>query len=141
MTHRRGFTLIEILLSVSLLGVFSLLAFRLIGANMDIARATRTANWNTARFDSAVRMLREDVSDSGSIETPRPELLRIRSPGNPPIEWEITGNSLSRSIGPDHRRWDVGQPLHLKVDGAVVLLSVSASDEIAMAPLPRGVSR
>jgi prepilin-type N-terminal cleavage/methylation domain-containing protein len=144
MTHRqhtRGFTLVETLLAVSLLAVFSLLAFRLLGANMHITRTTFTSNWNTARFDRAVRMLRADVTGSVSVEMPTPGLLRIHEAGNCTIEWKCTANSLSRSTGTEARTWDLGQHLHLKLDGAVVLLSVNPLDEIAMASLPKGASR
>jgi len=141
MIHRRGFTLVEILLAVSLLGVFTLLASRLLGANMRITQGTLTADSNTARFDRAIRMLRTDVAASDSIESSAPGVVRIRNSANQTVEWKTAGNSVSRSIGTETREWEVGQPLHLKLDGAVVLLSVSPADEIAMASFPKGAPR
>jgi prepilin-type N-terminal cleavage/methylation domain-containing protein len=137
----RGFTLIEILLAVCLLGVFSLIAFRLIGANMHVTEATLAADANTARFDHAVRMLREDVAGSVSIEMPGQGSLQITASDGRSIEWKITGNSLSRTSGAELRIADLGQPLKLKLDGDVVVLSLSDVDQIAMAPSPRGAAR
>jgi prepilin-type N-terminal cleavage/methylation domain-containing protein len=136
-----GFTLVETLLAVSLLGVFSLLAFRLIGSNMHITEATLAADSNTARFDRAVSMLRADVAGSTSIDMPEPGTLRIKGSDGQPIEWKITGNTLSRTLGTHLRVSDVGQPLNLKLDGAVVLLSTSDLNQIAMAPPPKGRER
>jgi prepilin-type N-terminal cleavage/methylation domain-containing protein len=127
---RRGFSLIEVLLALSLLGVFLLIASRVIVANIHAQTANLTAEGNTARFDRAVIALRADVANSKSVEMPEPAVLRIHLADNQTIEWRADHHSLIRSAS-DNRTWDVGQSLNFKLDGAVVLLS-DGTDEIAM---------
>lgn len=141
MIRRRGFSLIEILLTLSLLGVFSLLAFRLLGANMKVTEATLMADSNTARFDRAVAALRADVFDSASLEMPSPRLLRIHGSDKQIVDWEIDGNTIRRTRAAARRAWDVGQALDLKLDAAVVLLSINGNDQLAMAARPKGGMR
>jgi prepilin-type N-terminal cleavage/methylation domain-containing protein len=128
---RRGFSLIEVLLALSLLGVFLLIASRVIVANFHTQAANLAAEGNTARFDRAVIMLREDVANSKSVEMPEAAVLRIHLPDNQTVEWRADHHSLSRSAS-DNRTWDIVQSLKFKLDGAVVLLS-DGTDEIAMA--------
>ena len=141
MIRRRGFTLVEVLLALSLLGVFSLVAYRLLGANMKVTEATLMADSNSARFDRAVAALRTDVFDSASLEMPSPGLLRVHGSDKQLVEWKIDHNTICRTQASARRAWDVGQPLDLKLDGAVVLLSVNGDDQLAMAARPKGGTR
>lgn len=141
MIRRRGFTLVEVLLALSLLGVFSLVAYRLLGANMKVTEATLMADSNSARFDRAVAALRTDVFDSASLEMPSPGLLRVHGSDKQIVEWKIDHNTICRTQASARRTWDVGQPLDLKLDGAVVLLSVNGDDQLAMAARPKGGTR
>ena len=141
MKLRRGITLIDMLLAIALLGVFMLLAFRLVRASVHTTEQTLRADDNAARFDRAIGTLRADVADSASIEMPQPALLRIHGPDSQTIEWRSDRHSLSRSTPSENRTWDVGQPVNLKMDGAVVLVSASASDQIAMASVHSGGPR
>jgi prepilin-type N-terminal cleavage/methylation domain-containing protein len=140
MSHRRGYSLLETLFAISLLGVFLLIASRVIVANFDTTRATLLADGNTSRFDRAVIALRADVVNSSSVEMPEPTLLRIHGPGNQTIEWRTDHNSLSRIASTDKRGWDVGQSLNLRLDGPVVLLS-DGSDQVAMTSIHAGGGR
>lgn len=128
---RRGFSLTEMLLAISLLGVFMLIASRVIVANVRAQGSNLAAEANTARFDRAVIMLREDVAHSKSVEMPEPATLRIHLANNQTVDWYTDHQSLARKAS-DNRAWDIGQTLKFKLDGAVVLLS-DGTDEIALA--------
>jgi type II secretory pathway pseudopilin PulG len=138
MKRLRGFSLVDTLFAVSLLGVFTLLAARLLFANSGIVRATLDSDSNTARFDRAVAQLRADVQSSASIEMPQPGDLQIHEPGEKIVEWHAAARTLTRRSGDQLRSWDIGQPLALKLDGAVALLSITPTDEIALAATPKG---
>jgi prepilin-type N-terminal cleavage/methylation domain-containing protein len=141
-TRSGGFSLIELLIALSLMAVVALLSFRLLGANFHLTAAARTANDNAASFDDAVRQLRAEVSASSSLEMPEPNVLRIATTGNPSTEWRSDRGILSRKIPGADRRWNVGHPISLKLDGAVLLLSADSAEPTAMAsmhlPPPRG---
>ena len=141
MKPQRGFTLTEMLLAIALLGVFLILAARLITTNFDITTATLTADSNSARFDQATSMLRGDMSESVAVEMPQPQLLRIHSAGNHVVEWQTGPNTLMRTEAKVNRTWHVGHSLNLQLDGAVVLLSANPVDQIAMASPPKGSMR
>jgi prepilin-type N-terminal cleavage/methylation domain-containing protein len=133
--RRRGLTLVELLIALSLLGVFALLVFRLLGANFRLSSATQTASGNSARFDDATGQLRADVSDSSSMEMTTANVLQIQRPGKPVVEWQCNRNVLSRKMTNEHRQWDVGSAVKLKLDGAVVLLGANSAEPIAMASI------
>jgi prepilin-type N-terminal cleavage/methylation domain-containing protein len=141
MNPRRGFSLVEILLAISLLGVFMLIAFRLVVANTHIAAETLLADGNSAKFDGAIHALQADVFESSSIEMPGPNVLRIHGPGQRIVEWRDDQNSLSRSIGQDMRSWNIGRPINIKLDGAIVLVTANPGDQIAMASIHPGSVR
>jgi type II secretory pathway component PulJ len=134
MKKRPGYTLIDMLLAIALLGGFMLMAFRLVRATVHITAATLNADDNTARFDNAIHMLRDDVAASTHIEMPATHQLQIRRTSGPPVQWKIEQNSLSRTTNTEHRTWDVGQPIDLKMDGSILLILPSPLDQIAIAP-------
>jgi prepilin-type N-terminal cleavage/methylation domain-containing protein len=141
MNRRRGFSLIETLLAISLLGVFMLIAFRLVVANTHIAAATMVADGNSAKFEGAINTLRADVTGSCSIEMPFSTVLNIHGPGQQTVEWRSDQNFLSRSNGKDTRSWNIGRPINLKLDGAIVLITANPGDHIAMASIHPGGTR
>jgi type II secretory pathway component PulJ len=133
MRRRQAFSLVDTLLAVSLLGTFSLLAFRLVDANFHLVQATLAADSNTARFDRALQQLRTDVEASSALQMPQSGLLRIRLAGNQTVDWQSESSTLTRRGNGEVRSWTVGQPIELKLDGAVALLAISPIDKIAMA--------
>ena len=133
--RQRGFTLVEVLITLSLMGVFGVVAYQVIGANFTFTVATQAANDNAARFDIALRMLREDVFNSSTVEMPRADVLRVHGPGKQLAEWHCEHGVLSRKLGTENRGWDVGHPVNLKLDGVVVLLTTDSAEPIAIAPL------
>jgi prepilin-type N-terminal cleavage/methylation domain-containing protein len=122
MRKQRGFSLVEILLAVALFGVFIVIAMHLLRANIDVARATISADVNSARFDSAIAALRADLADSSSCGLPQPGLLQIHLTDHQTVEWRTESDGLSRKQGAHVQNWIIDQELKLKVDGAIVLL-------------------
>jgi type II secretory pathway component PulJ len=141
MNHRRGFALVDMLLAISLMGVFSLLAYRLVNGNIHIAAQTALADSNALRFYGAVRVLREDVFQSTALEMPEANLLRIHGPGNTLIDWREDHDGLIRSRGRDKNDWKMDQPVNLKLDGSIVLIWANPNDQIALASNHFGASR
>jgi prepilin-type N-terminal cleavage/methylation domain-containing protein len=141
MIRRRGLSLVELILALSLLGVFSLLACRLLIGNLHVATDTVTADGNSLRFYGAIHALRADVFQSTSLEMPGPNLLRIHGPGNRIIDWQNDGDELSRSTASEKKDWIIGQPVNVNLDGSVVLVSANPNDQMAMASIHPGGGR
>jgi prepilin-type N-terminal cleavage/methylation domain-containing protein len=130
----RGFSLVEVLITVSLLGVFMLLAYRLLGATFEFQVATREANNHTARLDDAIRRLRDDVITSKSIVSPNDSAVNIVGPQS--IEWRFNQGRLTRKFADHVNSWELNQPVHFKLDGSVLLVAVDSDQPIAMGRLP-----
>jgi prepilin-type N-terminal cleavage/methylation domain-containing protein len=133
---RCGFTLVEVLIVLSLMGVFTTLAYRLLVANLRLTASVMDANNNSARLDDAVRLLRADVADSTSVEMPAAGVLRVHVAGEV-VEWRSDHDVLTRKTAPRERRWNVGTAVNLKMDGAVVLLVSGTAQPVAMASMHR----
>jgi prepilin-type N-terminal cleavage/methylation domain-containing protein len=133
MNHRRGFTLVEILLAISLLGAFMLIASRVLEENFHVDSDLAMAQNTSARFDHAVRAMRDDVLHSVSIELSGAHMIRLKSSEQQTIEWTADHDSLSRKATGQTSTWHVGQPMSITLDQAVVLLCITPSNQIAMA--------
>jgi prepilin-type N-terminal cleavage/methylation domain-containing protein len=133
MKRRRGYSLVEMLVTLVLFAAFSVLAYRLVYANFQFLQGTIEADSNTARFDRAVVQLRADVQSSSKLEMKDAGHLRIQFVGDRVVQWKANSGVLSRVEKGQTRTWTVGHPIVLKLDGAVALLSISPTDEIAMA--------
>lgn len=141
MKRRQGYTLVDMLLAVMLLGTFLLLSARLLYANSHLIEATFTAESDTARFDRAIMQLREDVHHSTALEMPQPSLLRIHLADKSIVEWTAQAGTLARGSNGSSRFWNIDHTLQLNLDGAIVLLSVSPTDQIALAAMPAGATK
>ena len=132
-----GFTLIEVLLTLSLLGAFTLIAYRIIGVNFEFAAATRIANNESASLDQALQILKADVSHSSHISITSDLTMKITSDAKDSLitEWHAKEQTLYRSMGKDSRSWVVGHKASLQLEGPILLLTLDSSQPIAMASL------
>jgi type II secretory pathway pseudopilin PulG len=135
--HRRrgGYLLLEMLVTLSLFGVFGLLAAQLFRTSFQAATQTPRATESAMRFDAAIKTLRADVFVAVSVEMTQPRTLLIHESGGNAIQWQADGKGeLSRKAADQERSWNVGQPIGFRQDGAIVIVrpSADANDELAM---------
>ncbi|MHC4996555.1 MAG: PulJ/GspJ family protein [Planctomycetota bacterium] len=101
-THPRGFSLLEVLIAIGLLGVTGLMISRLAVTSLDlIAESKRDAETQRA-YHRAVDRLRADVWDADSFSVPNPDTLLINLPDDRSALWLMKDHELERaeSIGP-----------------------------------------
>ncbi len=141
MTHHarrqhRGFSLVEILLAITLFGVFGVIAMRLLRTNFQVAQSTIDAENTSARFDTAVAVLQADLAGASSCELTPTGAIRIHRPGNQTLIWQANWQSLIRMERARSDSWNLGKRLQLKLDGSILLLSSSddPANPIAFAP-------
>ncbi len=133
MKRHRAFTLVEILIALSLIAAFSVVAYRLLGANFQLQTATAQANNQSAALAGAVASLRADLSVTRSFETPAPGVVRLRTQDPSSIDWTTTDRQLFRSHAGSAAAWDVGRTLSFQVDGVVILLAETGNPGHPMA--------
>jgi len=127
----RGFTLIEVLSVVLLLGVFTLISSQVFIACLRVPVDTARTGAAVTRFDAAVHLLGRDVWGGSALRVVDPHTVVIDRSNAPAITWRLEdGGTLVRSM-PDGlplsvRRWP-GMPasLSFKVEAAVLVLNIS----------------
>jgi prepilin-type N-terminal cleavage/methylation domain-containing protein len=126
----RGYTLIELLLTLSLLGVFSLIATHLFGSSFQVMSQSAQVTEFPMRFDAAVNSLRSDIAEAISIDLPNPRSLIAKNSAGETIQWEIDGNHhLLRQDNSTSRSWDVGEAIEFRREGDLLLIHPSDSHD------------
>jgi type II secretory pathway pseudopilin PulG len=129
--HRRhGLTLIDMLIAIGLISIFSVLAVKLVATSMRVSNeATRTQDLSS-RFDSAVSQLRRDVWGAAKLESPDGKSIQISRDGEPAISWKILDDGTISRVAPDvQQQWaKVGAGMTVKIEGSLVILAESESD-------------
>jgi hypothetical protein len=82
-----AFTVLEMLLVLSLMMTISLLATRLFRSTLHLTRHAGEAAAIIARFDSALDVLRADVWSASAIDTPDARSVRLAHPDGAVITW------------------------------------------------------
>lgn len=131
---RRGFSLLELLFALSLLGTFALISTRLFTASFKVMWQTSQASEIPMRFDAAISTLRSDVAAAASIDVPDTHSLILHDAAGKTIQWHCDNqHDISRHDAVAQRSWDVGQTIEFQRDGAIVLIHPQDSSDIAMA--------
>lgn len=131
---RRGFSLLELLFALSLLGTFALIATRLFTSSFKVMWQTSQASEIPMRFDAAISTLRSDVESAASIDAPDAHSLVVHDTAGKTIRWQCDGqHEMSRQDRIAQRTWDIGQTIEFQREGAIVLVHPQESADIAMA--------
>lgn len=126
---RSGFTLLTMLAALAVLGIFALVATRALMMTMHVNTAIAKGQTLTARFDSAMRFLRQDTWNAAEI-TARDNTLVLKPFDGSAVTWSIEGRGTilrtSRERGhPQVQRWEMGiGGITLTVHGAEVVVHV-----------------
>jgi hypothetical protein len=118
----RGYLIIEMLFWLGLLGVFGLTAGRLFQSTFRVIHEASEETESVTRFDSAIKVLRDDLRSSTSCDEPDMHTLIAHS-AQGDVRWkQDEQRDLVRSTGGAEQRWAIGQALEFQRDGALVLL-------------------
>ena len=119
------------MLAVTLLGIFAVVATRLIGSTMTLYREAATIDAEARLTDSALRRLRRDVWASARVDRTGPQSITVTDGAGRAVAWWVeTDGTLvrwpagARGAGPEApRRWAaVGARLSFEWDGRSLLV-------------------
>jgi prepilin-type N-terminal cleavage/methylation domain-containing protein len=123
----RGFMLIEIMVAISLLAVFALIATKLLVLGIKVPHEVGEQRDAIVRFDSVVTRLRDDVWQARSIKSPDEKTLEIQTDSSGAVTWRIEAGAVLRT-GADAKqtqRWELKEKLGFSGDGAGMVLNVA----------------
>ena len=123
---RRGFTVIELVVALTLAGLVLLLGGAAFGVLARSAEATRRAELQTNRRRNAVRWLQRTVRS-----------LEVGSPGAQPFVGELRRLRFGGRVQVPGGWWEM-QPVELRVDGRTLVGTVAGGTTVS---LIQGVSR
>ncbi|HZZ43170.1 MAG TPA: prepilin-type N-terminal cleavage/methylation domain-containing protein [Tepidisphaeraceae bacterium] len=133
-TKSRAFTLIEMMMVLSLLTTFFLLSAKLFTSLFRQVRDTSAAQNDTASFDSALTQLRADIWSADSLQTDGPTLLITHA--SQTIAWSaITPTSFTRTDLASSRHWPLPANTHLSFSlPTPTLLDLHLNDDTLLIP-------
>jgi len=143
--RRRGYLLVEMLILLVVLGIFALIAGKLMVTSIKAMTLTRHREETARRFDLAISRLRADVGSATLIESDA-ESATLRHPDGRTIVWRVEpeaddGSGAPNPFGPTIR-------LTRSIEGKVARSSdaepatapASAADLTQWEPLPAGIA-
>jgi len=93
--QRMGFTLMELLAAIIMLGTFTAVASKLYIATFDTLKQTRDAANAAAHARHIERSLHADAWNAQRIACPRPDRAEIDLPGNRSVVWLCSQEELT----------------------------------------------
>jgi prepilin-type N-terminal cleavage/methylation domain-containing protein len=146
MKFSRGFTLVEVLVALSLLTIFFALAGVVFNSTISLSSGSAELCNRTSQIDSAVSEFRRDVWNSSHLTADEQKSVELEFSDGGRISWAIDplqGVTRSDSRG-DKMRWSgVGEKWLLSVDGPCLSIRDGA-DELRLPSqilLSQGVER
>lgn len=136
----RGFMFIEMMIAISILIVFAVVAVRLTHLCLTVPQKAAEAQSAFERFDIAVERLRQDVWAAGALRCPDDKTLEIGAGKDPAVVWRVEADgTLSRTARqpddaqqtPSVRRWEARQQIRFAAQGATCTLAVTQDAETA----------
>ena len=110
-----------------LFGCAFLIAGRLFHATFKLAQGVTQSQDAVASLDSALAVLRADVSSARTIDITSPQTLTLTLDGDRRIVWTVTGASAARSEGDRAHRWAFPSGATFIADGPAVVLTIPKS--------------
>ncbi|HWE96853.1 MAG TPA: prepilin-type N-terminal cleavage/methylation domain-containing protein [Tepidisphaeraceae bacterium] len=140
----RGLVLIELMIVLSILMVFGVVAVRVTHVCLTVPQKAAEARSAFERFDFAVGSLRLDIWAADGLHCPDDKTLEIGAGKTPAIVWRVeSGGVLTRTAAtsegagqtPSVRRWDTGRQIQFAANGPTVTLSAKQDVETARTEL------
>ncbi len=132
--------MIELLLLIIILSVFSLISARLFTSIMKLNHNASQAHTRTVRFDSAMRMLRADAWTASEMSAAN-QVVTLKMSGGGQVEWRVDKDGsmirASRAGGKEELlRWRAEVPgMRLAVEGTRVVMRIPESSRARGAQL------
>jgi len=96
---RRGFTLMELVLAVSVIGIFGILYAQVFSSTTTITRTAPHEDAVAARIDMAINILRRDVWHARQIDITDPHTAIIRTESDGVVTWTLSDEGrLTRTL-------------------------------------------
>jgi type II secretory pathway component PulJ len=120
-----GFVLMEIMLALGLLMIFSIIATKVIVTSLKVLKQSGEQHDQIVRFDSAMAMLRRDAWSARQVSSAEPNTLSIMHDDSA-ITWSIEKNSVVRKAADAHtsQRWELEAKLSFSVTSPTLTVSV-----------------
>jgi prepilin-type N-terminal cleavage/methylation domain-containing protein len=130
----RGFTMIEVLMVLGLLGIIMLVSDRLFVAGMHASSSSAQVQNHAMALDSAISALRADCWFAQKM-TATPTRATLAPPGAAePITWTTTSGTLIRHApGTPDRAWPISADVKFATDGPSLLLEIVPNKTTAAA--------
>ena len=128
--RRRAFAIAVMMLAVTLLAVFAVVATRLITSTMTLYREAATIDTEARVMDSALRQLREDLWGASRVDVSSPGTITIAGAAGGRVAWQAQADgALVRSAaaaggtpGAPQRWAGIGARLSFEWDGVTLLV-------------------
>ena len=127
---RGGFTVTELLFSLALLGIASMLAMKLFTGSMRVIRGAPKDQDHFAAIDRMSASLRKDVWSATSIDTPDERTVVLVNSDQWKSTWTFSNDSIVRSTSDGEQGWPIDVPVTVKRDGSQVILQTSSGDAL-----------
>lgn len=122
MTTRRGMTMIEMMIALSLLAVVGLVLVQVFGGTMRVHRDTMAAHDALGRIQRLDDLLRRDAWGAAAIQS-ADGAVRITAADGSAITWRVEDEStLVRESADTTQRWPMAMPVELGAQEPAVTL-------------------
>jgi len=131
---RRGFTVLEILVVLSLMVTVALVATRLFRSTLRLTHQADASADMVARVDDAMRVLRGDVWSAGRIQTDDERTVTLTGGDGAVITWHLLpGGTLTRDAegaSSGRRAWKaLTLPMTFRAEGAGLVIDIADMPE------------
>lgn len=130
--RKRGFTVLEMTITIGLLAVVALLISRLAGSTLKTIDQTRTADRGNAALDRALMLLRQDTWSASAIKPNADGSITVGE-----ATWRSAEQTVTRSQGGDETL-RVGTPIALRTEGAEVVVEAAGRVIRMTGPMLKG---
>ncbi len=132
--HRSGFTMMLMLITLVLLGIFALIAGEVFNNSMRAIRTSSEIHNQLNSFEGLLASLREDAWSARSVRVEDPHKVILTGPARQEITWTIaTTGEFVRTAGTDVCRWrKLDVPLNFAAHPAGLLLQQGTNPQEAI---------
>jgi len=127
---RRGFTLPELLVSLSLLAVFGLVAGRVFSSSMKTVYHSNQSHATLSQFDNSLSQLRRDVWDAQKVQAADSSHLQLTDGDGGSILWSVGAEgAVTREAGKQSAQWNnLPRDFNFAATGPLVILHAQGEE-------------
>jgi len=127
----RGVMLVEVLMAISLLVIFMIVAARQFHTIIRLSQQTSEAEARLASYDSAIRVLRADAWGAADVSVDKAEAVTLRGTDGTSVVWRsdevgalIRAETTAKDAPPRTQAWpELGGRLRFRVEGPVLVVA------------------